>query len=103
MMSGSRRMEEIRAKISKVARVSGALKEPVWTWKELRRMTKMKVYNATVAPTLMYTSWQYADSRRQESLLALVSKAIQYAVVVESFLCLALEPSKTSEPTVQPQ
>ena len=57
MISGDDRMEEeFRSRIGKEARVIGVLNEPVWRQKELSRMTKLKVYNAIVVPTLVYGS-----------------------------------------------
>ena len=55
MISGDGRLgERIRSRTGKAARVIGVLNEPVWTWKEVSRRTKLRVYNAIVVPALMY-------------------------------------------------
>ena len=70
MISGDGGMEdEVRSRIGKAARVIGALNEPVWKQKELSRRTKLRVYSATVVPTLMYGSETWVLNKQQESAI----------------------------------
>ena len=69
MISGNGRMEEIRSRIGKVARIIGVLNELVWKQKALSRKTKMKVYNAIVVPTLAYGSETWVLNKHQESAI----------------------------------
>ena len=51
------------------ARIIGELNEPVWKRKEPSRRTKLRVYNATVVPALMYGSEMWVLNKQQESAI----------------------------------
>ncbi len=69
MISGDGRMEEIRSRIGKAAKVIEVLNEPVWKQKELSTKTKMKVYNAIVVPALVYGSETWVLNKHEESAI----------------------------------
>ena len=50
--------EEIERRVGAVARVIGAMRKEVLERRELKKATKMRVYNAMVIPTMLQTTFQ---------------------------------------------
>ena len=67
--------EEIEQRVGAAARVIGALWKEVLERKELKKATKMRVYNAIVLPTMLYGSETWTVMKRHESRLGATEMA----------------------------
>ena len=56
--------EEIEHRVGAAARVIGAMRKEVLERRELKKATKMRVYNAMVIPCLLYTSPSPRDRQK---------------------------------------
>ena len=67
--------EEIEQRVGAAARVRGAMRKEVLERKELKKATKMRVYNAIVLPTMLYGSETWTVMKRHESRLGATEMA----------------------------
>ena len=67
--------EEIEQRVGAAARVIGAMRKEVLERKELKKATKMRVYNAIVLPTMLYGSETWTVMKRHESRLGATEMA----------------------------
>ena len=61
--------EEIEHRVGAAARVIGAMRKEVLERRELKKATKMRVYNAMMIPTMLYGSETWTMMKRYESRL----------------------------------
>ena len=55
--------DEIEQRIGAASNVVGAMRKQVLDRRELKKLTKMRVYNAMVLPTMLY-GWKYGHYRK---------------------------------------
>ena len=67
--------EEIEHRVGAAARVIGAMRKEVLERRELKKATKMTVYNAMVIPTMLYGSETWTMMKRYESRLGATEMA----------------------------
>ena len=67
--------EEIEQRVGAAVRVIGAMRKEVLERKELKKATKMRVYNAIVLPTMLYGSETWTVMKRHESRLGATEMA----------------------------
>ena len=67
--------EEIEQRVGAAARVIGAMRKEVLERKELKKATKMRVYNVIVLPTMLYGSETWTVMKRHESRLGATEMA----------------------------
>ena len=73
--------EEIEHRVGAAARVIGAMKKEVLERRELKKATKMRVYNVMVIPTMLYGSETWTVMKRHESRLGATEMAYLRRVV----------------------
>ena len=73
--------EEIEHRVGAAARVIGAMRKEVLERRELKKATKMRVYNAMVIPTMLYGSETWTVMKRHESRLGATEMAYLRRVV----------------------
>ena len=73
--------EEIEHRVGAAARVIGATRKEVLERRELKKATKMRVYNAMVIPTMLYGSETWTVMKRHESRLGATEMAYLRRVV----------------------
>ena len=67
--------EEIEHRVGAAARMIGAMRKEVLKRRELKKATKMRVYNAMVIPTMLYGSETWTMMKRSESRLGTTEMA----------------------------
>ena len=67
--------EKIEHRVGAAARVRGAMRKEVLERRELKKATKMRVYNSMVIPTMLYGSETWTMMKRHESRLGATEMA----------------------------
>ena len=73
--------KEIEHRVGGAARVIGAMRNEVLERRELKKATKMRVYNAMVIPTMLYGSETWTMMKRHKSRLRATEMAYLRRVV----------------------